>query len=152
MSLVLISKIHCTLLASQKRVIIKSSMYMYNKNELHCFWNCNLKLLDHCQIGVDYTLYMQWNSIAALVNHDHFLFSLEGQLTSLQAYQTLRNCGTDLIYESPERRIELAHYFWDRILELGKYDNTVTGHCLYSVFIFCTGFRVGLCPCHTSQG
>lgn len=48
---------------------------------------------------------------------------LEGQLTSLQAYQTLRNCGTDLIFERPERRIELAHYFWDRILELGNYEN-----------------------------
>ena len=74
----------------------------------------------------------------SVINVDHFLFSLEGQLTSLQAYQTLRNCGTDLIYESPEKRIELAHYFWDRILQLGKYmyDDTVTGHHLYSVFIY----------------
>lgn len=67
-----------------------------------------------------------------------FLFSLEGQLTSLQAYQILRNCGTDLIYERPERRIELAHYFWDRILELGNYENTVSNHCLqrYSVYMY----------------
>ena len=93
----------------------------------------------------------------SVINVDHFLFSLEGQLTSLQAYQTLRNCGTDLIYESPEKRIELAHYFWDRILQLGKYMYDDTDHHLYSVFIYIFFILLvqiggGGCACHTSGG
>ena len=48
---------------------------------------------------------------------------LEGQLTPLQAYQVIRNCGTQLKYERPAKRIELAHYMWDKIVETGNYNS-----------------------------
>ncbi|PFX25555.1 Leucine-rich PPR motif-containing protein, mitochondrial [Stylophora pistillata] len=41
----------------------------------------------------------------------------EGKLTPLQAYQAIRNCGTQLLYERPEKRVEVAHYIWDKIIE-----------------------------------
>ena len=52
-----------------------------------------------------------------------FFVTLEGQLTPLQAYQVIRNCGSQLLYERPEKRVELAHYMWDKIIETGKYCN-----------------------------
>ena len=38
----------------------------------------------------------------------------------IQAYQLLRNCGAELMYEAPNTRVELAHFFWDKLEEQGK--------------------------------
>ena len=50
----------------------------------------------------------------------YILLLVEGGITSLQGYQVLRNCGTELLYEKPEERVELAHYFWDQLMEKGE--------------------------------
>ena len=50
----------------------------------------------------------------------YILLLVEGGITSIQAYQVLRNCGTELLFEKPEKRVELAHYFWDQLMEMGK--------------------------------
>lgn len=52
---------------------------------------------------------------------DNYHFLLEGGISSLQAYQVLRNCGSELLYEKPESRVELAHHFWDQFMEIGGY-------------------------------
>ena len=52
---------------------------------------------------------------------DNYHFLLEGGISSLQAYQVLRNCGSELLYEKPESRVELAHHFWDQFMEIGEY-------------------------------
>ena len=51
-------------------------------------------------------------------------FITEGGITSLQAYQVLRNCGTELVYEKPEDRVKLAHDFWDQLMEIGEFSIT----------------------------
>ena len=52
---------------------------------------------------------------------DNYHYLLEGGISSLQAYQVLRNCGSELLYEKPESRVELAHHFWDQFMEIGEY-------------------------------
>ena len=42
----------------------------------------------------------------------------------MQAYQVLRNCGTELVYEKPEDRVKLAHGFWDQLMEIGEFSDT----------------------------
>lgn len=61
---------------------------------------------------------------------DNYHYFLEGGISSLQAYQVLRNCGSELLYEKPESRVELAHHFWDQFMEIGE----------YSILINCTLF------------
>lgn len=68
---------------------------------------------------------------------DNFIHFLEGGISSLQAYQVLRNCGSELLYEKPESRVELAHHFWDQFMEIGEY-SILIAHCLCTkkAFIF----------------
>ncbi|CAH3152703.1 unnamed protein product [Pocillopora meandrina] len=59
----------------------------------------------------------------------------EGQLTPLQAYQVIRNCGSQLLYERPEKRVELAHYMWDKIIETGTQPDETLYNALLSVYV-----------------
>ncbi|XP_015759792.1 PREDICTED: leucine-rich PPR motif-containing protein, mitochondrial-like [Acropora digitifera] len=59
----------------------------------------------------------------------------EGGITSLQAYQVLRNCGTELVYEKPEDRVKLAHGFWDQLMEIGVKPDVMLHNALLSVYI-----------------
>ncbi|XP_073231331.1 uncharacterized protein [Porites lutea] len=59
----------------------------------------------------------------------------EGGISSLQAYQVLRNCGSELLYEKPESRVELAHHFWDQFMEIGVKPDVMLYNALLSVYI-----------------
>ncbi|XP_048576750.1 leucine-rich PPR motif-containing protein, mitochondrial isoform X2 [Nematostella vectensis] len=59
----------------------------------------------------------------------------EEQISNLQAYQVLRNCGKELIYETPEKRTELAHYFWDRLQNAGVNLDIMMYNALLSVYL-----------------
>lgn len=53
------------------------------------------------------------------------MFLVDGRVTQLQAYQMLRNCGKELMYESPQSRTDTAHVIWDKLLAAGMIETSI---------------------------
>ncbi|XP_044181331.1 leucine-rich PPR motif-containing protein, mitochondrial-like [Acropora millepora] len=91
--------------------------------------------------GGDFKYQRQMRQLGTLFMKSHLIRAFEeilkreGGITSLQAYQVLRNCGTELVYEKPEDRVKLAHGFWDQLMEIGVKPDVMLHNALLSVYI-----------------
>ncbi|XP_068750755.1 leucine-rich PPR motif-containing protein, mitochondrial-like [Montipora capricornis] len=91
--------------------------------------------------GGDLKYQRQIRQLGTLVMKSHLIRAFEeilereGGITSLQAYQVMRNCGTELLFEKPEDRVKLAHYFWDRLMEIGVKPDVMLYNALLSVYV-----------------
>ncbi|KAK3753711.1 hypothetical protein QZH41_013799, partial [Actinostola sp. cb2023] len=63
------------------------------------------------------------------------ILAKDGKVTQLQAYQMLRNCGKELMYESPQSRTDMVHVIWDKLLASGIQADIMMYNALVSVYL-----------------